>query len=428
MIWLTVLAMLLAANVHSQSGIASHGAELQILHNVFCSVPYANFRVDVYEHVDNQTTTTQSSKKYFYAPIALLDHQSASCVYNKDTQQNEMRFRVDMWNDKIEHQVIEYLTNFMGQQVNATQVQVVPLENVALTTNGTSTICKLRNDWVPYRKSMWFNLSCLLQKTCNQLATEMRTNPSLFEHLKLLYSPGSTASQTFANTQYHDIHLVRDSAPTADDWAQLVANHNDTSKQLNEMKVMMGALGKTLNESKSIREEVRKLPEIARRSSETMGRLTDTNITVQVLKNQLADITQQLDVTKQNFTEELNENKIAIESLKKELVEINRRSEDNSMQLRNVKAEWLKEAKEWWAGLQTTTSRPTTSPTPQFDCTGKTNGTYANPASKCSSIFYTCSNGKAATSNCPPGTVYHPKKKECLWITNVEGCPKPASR
>lgn len=83
--------MLLAANVRSQSDTST---KLLISHNIFCSMPYADFRVNVYEHADNQKTITQNSKRYFYAPVALLDPQSASCVFNDVTKQNEMRFRV----------------------------------------------------------------------------------------------------------------------------------------------------------------------------------------------------------------------------------------------------------------------------------------------------------------------------------------------
>ncbi|KAK4026535.1 hypothetical protein OUZ56_015534 [Daphnia magna] len=396
-------------------------------------MPYADFRVNVYEHADNQKTITLNSKRYFYAPVALLDPQSASCVFNDVTKQNEMRFRVDMWNDKIQNQVVEYLKDFIGQQVDATQVQVVPLEKVALTSTRTSAIYTLTTDWLPYRKSIWFNLPCLFRKDCNQLAVDMRTNPLLFDHLKLLYSPDSPTSQAFGNSRFHPMHLVRDSAPTADDWTQLVARNSDTSRQLNEMKVTIEALRKTLNESKSTRHETRsrELPvalvdvETPRHSSESFGRPTEAKSTVQELKDQLADISHRLEVAKENMTKELNENKIAIKTLKKELAEITRRSADHSRQFTDMKAELLKELK----GVPTTTFNPTTAEIPQFyfDCRGRSDGNYANPASKCSISFYTCAHEKAVTLNCPKGTVYHPERYQCDWISNVDGCHRLAS-
>ena len=43
----------------------------------------------------------------------------------------------------------------------------------------------------------------------------------------------------------------------------------------------------------------------------------------------------------------------------------------------------------------TTTKPPTTIDPSYFDCNGKPDGNYANPASSCSTTFYMCSNGYA---------------------------------
>ncbi len=40
-----------------------------------------------------------------------------------------------------------------------------------------------------------------------------------------------------------------------------------------------------------------------------------------------------------------------------------------------------------------TTTRPTTQDPSYFDCTGKPDGNYPNPAFTCSTTFYMCSNG-----------------------------------
>ncbi len=64
---------------------------------------YGNSLIDIYEHVNNKLSTTKSAdKKYFYSPIALLDHTTAVSTYNRVTKQPEMRFRIEMWNDKVE--------------------------------------------------------------------------------------------------------------------------------------------------------------------------------------------------------------------------------------------------------------------------------------------------------------------------------------
>ena len=50
-------------------------------------------------------TTNPSNKKYFYAPIALLDHKSAASFFNNVRKQAEIQFRIEMWNEKVENEV-----------------------------------------------------------------------------------------------------------------------------------------------------------------------------------------------------------------------------------------------------------------------------------------------------------------------------------
>jgi hypothetical protein len=53
-------------------------------------------------------------------------------------------------------------------------------------------------EWTNYDKSktLILSLSCYDQKTCDELANEMRTKPEQFDHFKLLYSLSSQNSQT----------------------------------------------------------------------------------------------------------------------------------------------------------------------------------------------------------------------------------------
>jgi hypothetical protein len=177
---------------------SSSWAKLQISPSELCSMPYGSFRVNIYEHANNHKTTTPATRyKYFYAPIALLD-QSAVTSFNNVTKQNEVRFRIEMWNDKVESQVVNYLTEFVGQQIQSNQVQVIPLEKVVLSSTKPSSVFSLTSDWLPYQlhKSLQFTLSCLTQKDCDQLAADMRINPQQFDHFKLLFSLTSQTSQT----------------------------------------------------------------------------------------------------------------------------------------------------------------------------------------------------------------------------------------
>jgi hypothetical protein len=179
--------------------LSSSWAKLQISPSELCSMPYGSFRVNIYEHANNHKTTTPPTRyKYFYAPIALLDHKSAVTSFNNVTKQNEVRFRIEMWNDKVESQVVKYLTEFVGQQIQSNQVQVIPLEKVVLSSTKPSSVFSLTSDWLPYQlhKSLQFTLSCLTQKDCDQLTADMRINPQQFDHFKLLFSLTSQTSQT----------------------------------------------------------------------------------------------------------------------------------------------------------------------------------------------------------------------------------------
>nr|CAH0100531.1 unnamed protein product [Daphnia galeata] len=178
---------------------SSSWAKLQISPDTLVSMAYGNFRVDIYEHANNhKSTTTPSNCKYFYAPIALLDHQGATSSFNNVTKKAEMRFRIEMWNDKVQNQVVNYLGKVVGRQVDDHQVQVIPFENVILSSTSSSNIYSLGTDWKSYRqhKFFWFTLSCIDQKDCDQLADNMRNNPQQFDHLKLQFSWSAQTSKT----------------------------------------------------------------------------------------------------------------------------------------------------------------------------------------------------------------------------------------
>ena len=155
----------------------SSWAKLQISPDSLCLMPYKNFRVNIYEHAYNQKSTTLSTRrKYYYAPIALLDHKSAVSDFNNVTNQAEMRFRIEMWNDQVENEVVNYLEKIVNEKVELHQVQVIPLEKVILASTVPSTAYSLTNNWLPYNhhKSLWFTISCFVAKDCDQLAANMR--------------------------------------------------------------------------------------------------------------------------------------------------------------------------------------------------------------------------------------------------------------
>jgi hypothetical protein len=180
-------------------GGSSSWAKLQISPDTLSSMEYGNFLVEIYEHANNhKATTTASEKKYFYSPLALLDHKSAVSRLNRVTKQQEMRFRVEMWNDKVQNEVVKHLKKIVGQEIQSDKVvRVIPLEKVILVSKGATVKYSLSSEWTNYDKSktLWFYLSCYDQKICDELANEMRSEPEQFHQLKLLYSLSSQTSQ-----------------------------------------------------------------------------------------------------------------------------------------------------------------------------------------------------------------------------------------
>ena len=182
---------------------SSSWAKLQISPVSLSSMEYGNFLVEIYEHANNhKATTIASQKKYFYSPIALLDHKSAASTYNRATKQPEMRFQIEMWNDKVQNEVVKHLNKIVDQEIQSDKVRVIPLEKVILTSKIPTADYSLSPVWTTYDKSkiLRLSLSCYEQKICDELAKEMLSDPEHFDHFKLLYSLSSQTSQTKQTT------------------------------------------------------------------------------------------------------------------------------------------------------------------------------------------------------------------------------------
>jgi hypothetical protein len=213
----------------------------QISPDTLSSMEYGNFRIEIFEHVNNhKATTTAGEKKYFYSPLALLDHKSAVSSYNKFTKQPEMRFRIEMWNDKVQNEVVKHLNEIVGYEIKSNKVGVLPLEKVILTSNTPTTDYSLSPEWTNYDKSktLWLSLSCYDRKICDELANEMRSNPKHLDHLKLLYSLSSQTSQTKQTTISIDSvtsgQMVSTLLQKFGDKKEIFLTANDEKKMLTE--------------------------------------------------------------------------------------------------------------------------------------------------------------------------------------------------
>jgi hypothetical protein len=110
-----------------------------------------------------------------------------------------MRFRVEMWNDKVQKEIVKHLNEIVGHEIKSNQVRIFPLEKVILTSNVgiPTTDYSLSPMWTNYDKSktLRLSMSCNDQQICDELADEMRSDPEQFHHFKLLYSLSSQTSQ-----------------------------------------------------------------------------------------------------------------------------------------------------------------------------------------------------------------------------------------
>jgi hypothetical protein len=222
--------------------VCSSWTKLQISPDPFTSMEYGNFFIDIYEHTNNKKSATAASeKKYFYSPIGLLDNQSEVSAYNRITKQPEMRFRIEMWNDKVQKQVVKHLSEIVGHEIKYNQVRVIPLEKFILKSSKGPTVDYSLPEWTKYEKSktLRISLSCYDQKFCDEMASEMRSVPEHFDHFKLFYSLSSEASHIKQATINVDSvtsgQMVTRLLQKFGDQNEVFLSANDERKMLTEM-------------------------------------------------------------------------------------------------------------------------------------------------------------------------------------------------
>ena len=163
------------------------------------SMPYSNYAINVYGHSSNNLqTTTNNKKKFYYTPVARLDHLSATSSFNNVTQQAEMRFRVEMWNDPVQKEVVKFTSQLAEDPLlKSDQVRVLPMEKVMLFSRIQSPFYQIAKDWkqTQTHRDVTFKLICLKTTDCDILAKEMQTNPNQFEDFELKFSLSTQKSE-----------------------------------------------------------------------------------------------------------------------------------------------------------------------------------------------------------------------------------------
>jgi len=87
-------------------------------------MPYNDeFRINIYKHSrNNNMSGVNEKKRFFYAPIVLLDHQSAYSSFNNVTNEPELRFRIEMWNKQVEEQIAKHIKILTDETILHSQV------------------------------------------------------------------------------------------------------------------------------------------------------------------------------------------------------------------------------------------------------------------------------------------------------------------
>lgn len=175
----------------------SSWAKLQIAPDELGSMPYGHYRIGIYGHLKNSQQATNETKRFFYAPAAILNYTSASSVFNNVTQQTEFRFRIEMWNDLLEEEAARFTASMVGHSVYRNQISVLPMDNVRLSSRVPPKNYEIPSQWIPYQRHQYltFSLICQRRADCEYLAMQMRTNAQQFDHLKLFFSLSSATSE-----------------------------------------------------------------------------------------------------------------------------------------------------------------------------------------------------------------------------------------
>lgn len=140
-------------------------------------------------HIRTYQWTGPSFTKFYFAPLALLDHTSASSGHNSLTGESQLLFRVDMWTDELLYLVTEYLRNVTGQPIEENKVSVLPFDKVAIRCR-QCTSARPDSHWRSFLQSpkqMEFRIVCPTLKECQRLAEQMNREPEQFSSQLALY-------------------------------------------------------------------------------------------------------------------------------------------------------------------------------------------------------------------------------------------------
>ena len=161
---------------------------------------YKNFRVKISKQLGTPC-------RYYYEPVVLLNPQKIQSQINKANGQAYVRFPIQMWDEQIEEQVINWLKRLPGSQdVEDFSIQMMPYDEVRLVTrrdDSTSIGYHLPKYPTPYQhldQSLQFHLLCDSKEAADILAESFKSDPAfMLQDFALECTRASVASHHLSN-------------------------------------------------------------------------------------------------------------------------------------------------------------------------------------------------------------------------------------
>lgn len=133
------------------------------------AMPYRDFRVKIFQKMSGN-----SNNIVLYEPLFTLDPDSIVI------KQDQVRFRVTMWNPEVEAKVLNWLKhrsndNLYVQVLPFTEIQLVKLvDEMEFQVPSKPTV------WYQLKESLPFHLQCKSDEAAEKLVSEIRLDPELW--------------------------------------------------------------------------------------------------------------------------------------------------------------------------------------------------------------------------------------------------------
>ena len=146
----------------------------------FIPMRYRNFRLQIYKKLGPPT-------RFFYEPALLLDPQKIQSQVNKTTGKAYIRFPVQMWDEELEEQVVNWLKNhpdIHNDKADNYCVQVMPYDGLRLVPSGdlaTSGDYHPSKQATSYRQldqGLQFHLFSETKEAADSLVETFQTDPN----------------------------------------------------------------------------------------------------------------------------------------------------------------------------------------------------------------------------------------------------------